>query len=44
MEIESDGAISFLDVLVIWKETTLTTKVYGTLANISTSVQTICCM
>jgi hypothetical protein len=28
MEIESNIAISFLDVLVIRKETTLTTKVY----------------
>jgi hypothetical protein len=28
METESDGVISFLDVLVIWKEMTLTTKVY----------------
>jgi hypothetical protein len=28
MEIESDSAIPFLDILVITKETSLTTKVY----------------
>jgi hypothetical protein len=30
MEIESDIAIPFLDILVIRKETTLATKVYRT--------------
>jgi hypothetical protein len=29
MEIESDGVIPFLDVLVIQKETSLATKAYG---------------
>jgi hypothetical protein len=29
MEIESDSAISFLDVLIIMKEMTLPAKVYG---------------
>jgi hypothetical protein len=28
METESDNAIAFLDVLVVWEKTTLTTRVY----------------
>jgi hypothetical protein len=47
METESDSAITFLDVLVIREEIILATKSIGnppTLANISTSTPTICCM
>jgi hypothetical protein len=44
VEIESDSAIPFLNILVIRKEMTLTTKVYRkppTMADISTSNLTI---
>jgi hypothetical protein len=47
MEIESDSVIVFLDVQAIRKETTVAAEVSGypsTLADISASALTICCM